>query len=221
MIKRILVGLAGTPYTPSAIRRGVELAQAHGAELTGVTVVDTTKLDIVGPVPIGAKEAADELREHRHRVAAEHVEQFISQFEQACHEANVSHQVFREEGDAFRLMLSYCRYHDLTVFGLRSVFEYFFEDVDSGQLLCRLICGGVRPILAEATEYRPVQRVLVAYSGSIESAKTLKQFVQLRVWPEATLRIVGFGGRPEDDARRLEEAAHYCHLHGFRSETEY
>jgi nucleotide-binding universal stress UspA family protein len=40
MIKRILVGLGGTPYTPFAIPRSIELAQQHGAELTGVTVVD-------------------------------------------------------------------------------------------------------------------------------------------------------------------------------------
>ena len=35
MIKRILVGLAGTPYTDTAIRRAVELAKVHEAELTG------------------------------------------------------------------------------------------------------------------------------------------------------------------------------------------
>ena len=58
MIKRILVGLAGTPYTDTAIRRAVELAKAHEAEVTGVTVVDVQKLSMVGPVPIGAEVAA-------------------------------------------------------------------------------------------------------------------------------------------------------------------
>ncbi len=101
MIKRILVGLAGTPYTGVAIRRGVELAQAHGAELTGVTAVDVKKLSKVGPVPIGADGAAKELREHRLSVASEHVDQFIAQFEDACASANVRHSVLREEGDAF------------------------------------------------------------------------------------------------------------------------
>ena len=37
----------------TAIQRAIELARAHGAELTGFTAVDMRKLDIVGPVPIG------------------------------------------------------------------------------------------------------------------------------------------------------------------------
>jgi nucleotide-binding universal stress UspA family protein len=41
MMKRILVGLARTTYTPVAIERTVTLARAHDAEVTGVTVLDT------------------------------------------------------------------------------------------------------------------------------------------------------------------------------------
>jgi nucleotide-binding universal stress UspA family protein len=221
MIKRILVGLCGTPYTDTAIRRAVELAQVHGAEVTGVTAVDVQKLDIVGPVPIGADGAAEELREHRRHVASEHVDEFIAKFEDACSKENVSHRVLREEGDAFRLMLSLCRYHDLTILGLRSVFEYFFEDVDSGQLLYRLVCCGVRPMLAVSTKYRPVRRVLVAYNGSVGSAKTLKQFVQARLWPEAAMRIVTFGGGDGDDPNRLQDAAEYCRAHGLAPEIDH
>ena len=38
MIKRVLVGLAGTPYTPVAIQQAITIAQANSAEVTGVTV---------------------------------------------------------------------------------------------------------------------------------------------------------------------------------------
>ena len=44
MIKRILVGLAGTNYTPTAIQRAVTLAREHSADVTGVTVVDRRRL---------------------------------------------------------------------------------------------------------------------------------------------------------------------------------
>ena len=53
MIKRILLGLGGTPFTDVAIQRVVELAKAHDALITGVTVVDTQQLSQVGPVPLG------------------------------------------------------------------------------------------------------------------------------------------------------------------------
>ncbi len=40
MIKRILVGLGGTPFTPAAICYAVELAQVHQTEVPGITVID-------------------------------------------------------------------------------------------------------------------------------------------------------------------------------------
>ena len=122
MTKRILVGLAGTSYSDAAIQQAVDLARSHGAELTGVTVVDTQKLGSVGAAPIGAQESGIQLREHRLQVTSERVEQVIAAFGEACAAENVPHSVHREEGDAFDSMLSYSRYHDLTVFGLRGVF---------------------------------------------------------------------------------------------------
>ena len=219
MIKRILVGLAGTPYTDVAIQQAVELARANHAELTGVTIVDAKRLASIGPVPIGAEDVGIELREHRLQVTSEHVEQVVAAFETACTEAGVPHSVHREEGDAFKLMLSYSRYHDLTVCGLRSIFEYYFEDEESTDLLGRLVGGGVRPILAVAREFRPVRRVLVAYNGSRASAKTLRQFIQLRPWPELTMRIATFAGADEEPEGLLGSAADYCRAHGLDPEV--
>jgi len=48
MIKRILVGLAGTTYTPVAIQRAVSLTQTHVAEVTGVTVLDRRRIRCEG-----------------------------------------------------------------------------------------------------------------------------------------------------------------------------
>ena len=113
------------------------------------------------------------------------------------------YRVVSEEGDAFKLMQAHARYHDLTIFGLRSIFEYYFEDVDSSKLLARLVGGGVRPIMAVSREVRPIRRVLVAYSGSIGSASTLRQLIHMRPWPEAALRIVHFGDGSEEGEKAL------------------
>ena len=84
----------------------------------------------------------------------------------------------------------------------------------------RLVTAGVRPILAVDRGHRPVKKVLIAYSGSMESAKAMKRFVQLRLWPEVQLRVVTFeDGRP--DARRLiTDAADYCRAHRYSAETD-
>ena len=109
MIKRILVGLSGTEYTPSAVRRGVELAQAHDAELGGVSVIDYDRLSRVGPVPLGAGHYAKELREQRVEQARGRMEQAIARFADECSAAGVKHQVYREEGEPFSQMISLAR----------------------------------------------------------------------------------------------------------------
>ena len=58
MIKRILVALSGTPYSASATQHALQLAEAHGAEVTGVTLVNHDALDAREPVPIGGGAAA-------------------------------------------------------------------------------------------------------------------------------------------------------------------
>ncbi len=63
MIKRILVGLGGTPFTAAATQWATELGDLHQAQLTGVTIVNTKKLEKVGPVPAGAAAYAQRMRE--------------------------------------------------------------------------------------------------------------------------------------------------------------
>lgn len=220
MIKRLLVGLGGTRYTQTAVRYAVELAQKFDAAVTGVTVLDLTRIEAVGSVPLGAGEAARELREYRLEVTRRNIEEDIAEFIRACREASVVYHVHQEVGDPFDAFIDCARYHDLMIFGLRGIFEY---DVvpDPPETLARLVRSGVRPLLAVSDCYRAIRRVLICYSGSMESAKTMKRFVELRLWPEAEVRIVTFD-RPEGEAQELlADAAAYCRAHGFEAQTEY
>ncbi len=220
MSKRILVALSGTPYTDAAIRHALELARAHKTEVTGVTDVDLAKLANVGPIPVGAGAAAHELVEHRLQLTEQHVEESIGSYETACEKAGIPCRVVRETGDPFDKLISQWRYHDLTVAGLRGLFEYGVVH-NPDDMLISLIAKGVRPILAVAREYRPIKRVLVAYGGSMESAKALKQFVQSHLWAKITLKIVSFD-MPRDKAEDLlRDAAGYCLVHGYKAETEH
>ena len=117
MIKRILLGIGGTPFTSVAIQRAVELCKIHDAQLTAVTVVDEQRLSQVGAVPAGAGSAAVELREHRLAVTRERIEEAVEVLKTACEESDVQTIIHREQGKPFDLMVNYARYHDLSVFG--------------------------------------------------------------------------------------------------------
>ena len=220
MIKRILVALSGTPFTATATKYALELAKLHKAEVTGVTDVDIAKLMKVGPVPIGGGAAAASLAEHRIHVTEEHVEQAIADFEHACANSRMIHCVDRETGDPFDRLIALWRYHDLTIAGLRGLFEYgVVEKPDD--VLIRLISEGVQPILAVPKAYRPIRKVLVAYNGSMESAKALKQFVQMDLWPDIALQIVCFDMTPRESETLLADASSYCHSHGLAAQTQH
>ncbi|MFO0870238.1 MAG: universal stress protein [Pirellulales bacterium] len=223
MIRRILLGLGGSASARSEIQYAVELADRYGAEVTGVTVVAVDKIDWVGPVPLGAGESAKELRAARQSEAHEHLEKSVELFLEAARAASIRHTVKREERrDAFDLLISEGRYHDLTICGLRGIFEsgYLGEALgEAGETLARLTASGVRPLLAVSPEYRPIRRVLVTYSGSMESAKTLRQFLQLHPFRDIKLQVAVFNHTEEKAARLLAGAEQYCRAHGFAPET--
>ena len=219
MIKRILVALSGTPYTTIAIRHAIELARRHEAELTGVTIANLAAMSSVGPVPIGAGAAAAELVQFRQAVTRQRVEQSIEEFETACRRASMIHAVVREAGDPFEELTSLWRYHDLTILGLRGLFEYGVVHNPSDYLI-QLVRSGVRPLLAVAETYRDVRRVLIAYDGSMHAAKAMKTFVQSQYWGNLTARIICLDTEPEQAAMLLADAGSYCRAHGLDASVE-
>lgn len=218
MIKKILLGLGGTPYTNVAIQRAIELAKRFEAEITGVNAVDVSRLYMAASV--GGDRTAHKMA-GRISLTRERIEEAIGNFEAACITEGIKYHVKqKDKEDPFDLMISLARYHDLMIFGLRSIFEYGISPEEPKDTLARLISAGVRPIIAVSDSFRSIQKVLIAYSGSMESAKTMKRFVQLRLWPEAKLKIVTFQSSENKARQLLYEASEYCRAHGFHVESE-
>jgi nucleotide-binding universal stress UspA family protein len=80
----------------------------------------------------------------------------------------------------------------------------------------RLIAQGMRPLLALPDTVRAVKRVLIAYNGSLESAKAMKQFLQAPLWQAAETHVVCMGAPKtgEDAGLLLAGAADYARDHG-------
>ena len=78
----------------------------------------------------------------------------------------------------------------------------------------------MRPIIAVSEKFQPIQKVLIAYSGSMASAKTMKRFVQMRLWPDVKLKIVTFQSSEDKAQQLLYDASEYCRAHGFHVECD-
>jgi len=95
MIRKVLLGIGGTPFCQAAVRRAVEICQHHDATLTAVTTIDEERLRYVGAVPLGGGGAATMLREHRVSATRELLDQALEQVELICDEAGVTLSVHR------------------------------------------------------------------------------------------------------------------------------
>ena len=219
MIKRILIGLGGTPFTPVAIERAVDLAIRHQARLKAVTVVSPEQICKLGPVPAGAGMHAKRMCKNRLEVTQGQIEESITLLEQRCAQSNVDLSIEWEAGNPFNLIISHARYHDLTIFGLRSLFEYHLVN-EPDKVLLRLLSGGTRPIIAVSEKFRQIKRVMVAYSGSMESANAMQQFVRMKAWPDANLHITHIGDQQSEKKAMIEEVDAYCADHGYAVNTQ-
>lgn len=216
MIKRVVVGVAGTPALQAKIEYTVDLARRHNAEISVLSVVDLDRLSLVGPVPIGAGKYAQDMRKGRIERSHRLDENAIAKFESACTAAKIPVRVIRQEGDPLDVLAAAWRYHDLCVLGARGWFDYDVVPEPQNALL-KLIAGGVRPILTVTVDARPLCKALIAYNGSLESAKAMKQFVQMSLWRDMDVHIVCVG-KPktqEEPQALLDQAAAYCQLYGY------
>ena len=216
MIKAILVGLGDLAYSAAATRYAIELADRHGAFLTAVTLLDPDRLS-PGPIPVGGGEAAHELYEYRLTLSHEVIDQSIEHFESRCRDAGRKYRVVREEGNPFESLVSAARYHDLMVCGLKNLFDHGIVDEPPYELI-KVVENGVRPLVAVPANYREIRRVLLAYSGSPESARAIKRFVSSQLWPDLEYHLVTFGADAVAANELLQAAQWYCETHGFSPE---
>jgi len=218
MIKRVLIGLGGTPYSESQLQYSIDFARRFSAELTGVTVADMAHLVDVGPIPMGAATAAQGLRQHRLETVEHNIETAIEVFRAKCDEVHVRWRIVREAGNPFDELISLSRYHDLTILGLKGLFEYGVLP-NAHAYIGRLVANSVRPVLAVADEFRKINKVFIAYNGSMESAKAMKSFAQMALWPNAKVMVACYDMKDSKAAPLVRDAKAYLELFGNSVET--
>lgn len=220
MIKRILAGVCDPQYTVSISYYARELAQRFGAEVTAIAVTDMKRLRNMGSVAIGAGGFVKELVDQRVEDSEASVNQSLDILTRRLDEANIPCRIVKASGDPYDALSDASRYHDLMLFGLRGLFEHGVIEEPPTELI-RIVESGARPILAVGPEYREVNRVLIAYSGSVESAKTIRNYAHLNLWPDSQIKVVHFGKPGHEGPALLTDARDYLHAHGLSAEIEF
>lgn len=214
MIKRILVVLGGSQFMDSVIQTAIKLASRHGATLTGCAVVDASLVDTGEAVPVGGGAAGKEAREQRMALARTGALEAMHRFEEACQAARIEHSIQTLEGDCVEVLRRAWRFQDVGLIGIREIFDYGAVTHDP-DIVVKLINGGVRPLIAVDSRGTNMERVLVAFNGSFESCKALKQWLIVHANKDVAVRVLTCGDECSEED--LERAGAYVQDHDIKS----
>ena len=86
------------------------------------------------------------------------------------------------------------------------------------QAVRRVARHGACPLLLVPADLREIHRVMIACSGSNASAAALRQFAQLRIWPEAEIEVVSLADDTQETTAVLHAAGEYLCAHGISAQ---
>ncbi len=207
MLKRLVLALSDNPAAEGAIALAADLAASNGATITAVPFIDPMLYRAGDAGIVHPGEALRRAQQSPVDVTPSRVNAMTERLAAACQHVNFRIAPLVE--NPFDEVKELWRYHDGLVVGLHGAYDPSLV-ADSVDLIKDLIRRGIRPIFAAPATWRPVRRVLVAYSGSLESAKAMKRFVQMWPWPNADLHVACFGQPAATAKQLLADAIDYC-----------
>ena len=223
-IQKIMVPLDPSDYAKAATIRACLVAKSHDASLTGTTVLDSPGIRAhmapVDPyIPVVIEDSIREFVDH----AKEQIATMRKEFASTCDEHKVEHTEPKMEGVPASQIIEASALHDLVVIGLRTFF-HFETSLKPGDSLASILRRTVTPILAVPAENpeKPFSRALIAYDGSMNASRTLREFVAFAAPYDFAITVIIADPDERQSLWHLEEATSYLRAHGIENfETQH
>ncbi len=219
MIKKILLSIPQAPANSSETALALDLASHHGAEITGFTTVDTEHIAMQVPKAIGYYSYHIKEIEILIEAAQADADGAMNALKVACDENKVKFRPASALSSEGSLSLaSVWRFHDVCVVPT-NLWVPGASQLASTESILQLVAMGLRPLIAvprTIPNARP-SKVLVALSGSLESAKALKHFIQLQLYPGIPVHLVAIGDPKSGESCQelMDQASDFLKAHGY------
>jgi nucleotide-binding universal stress UspA family protein len=218
MLRSLLVALDETPAGEAAIEFAVRLAAAHRATARGVAVVDVGFLTAPEPGRAGAMFYKERRDAARLKEAHARDKRMTAVFVERCASASVAATASEFEGDPLATLRMAANAHDAIVLGRDSDLHGEASD-GCATTVRRLLKETPRPLIIVPADAQAAKRALVAYDGSIPSARALQLFGLLGAAHGLEVHVLAIHPDLAIACARAAEAAAYLGLHGTRSEA--
>jgi nucleotide-binding universal stress UspA family protein len=221
MIKRILVPLDPSPYSEAALEWAIFMAKRHGAEVSGLVILDFPGIKkSIGPVPLGGSFYAERLQQSRVEEAKKRINSLLTRFIEKCETAKVGHSEERGQGVPSDSILKRSIYFDAVVMGMRTRFR-FGMDEKHGDSLERVLDHSITPLYCIPQGVRlpegPSRKMsaLILFNGSLASGHALQRFAQLARPEKSEVILFASADDREEAMGYLDKAESYLRRHSF------
>lgn len=179
MIRNLLVALDPDEDTPLAIDYACKIAHIHNASVTGITVVDTRRIEKQSAGGgIGSMHYAEKLKEKWTEQTRSVARKLIADFKDASEEAHIEANYLIKEGRPADIIVEEMKFHDLLVIGNVPHFFYVHPN-EKTTTLDQIVKTGVGPVVVVPGKQIESKNVLIAFDGSAASARSMQRFCQL------------------------------------------
>jgi nucleotide-binding universal stress UspA family protein len=210
MLTSMLLLMEGAEQSGPVIRCGVSLARDAEARVRGLTLVDTRAVphpqDCEVAVYVTTATTRQSLAERLHEGAR-------AELSKACLAANLNFDVRRLAGDPLEVLPQEARFHDLVVTSLgggdHRLPTQATMRLSTGDLIA-LLKLGVQPLLVLPPKQEAIKRVLLVYDGSEVAGRTIRSYMNLRVFRGAECRLLAIGSDESTAQSSMMEMADYC-----------
>jgi nucleotide-binding universal stress UspA family protein len=222
MLARILIGLDVPNHVNPLTDLGIRWAKQFGATLVGLGIVDEPGIRAIEPAwPVGGKPGRDPIYymgyEARladvHRQADEVLEQFATQ----CIEKGVAHAEVKAVGSPHERIAEEAQSCDLILLARGSHFRFIAGDVEGNETLKRVLKDAPRPIVNVPAKIDAGDSIVVAYDGSLQSARALASFQASGLGESGKVHVVSIDASANEAARRCERARAFLSYHNLES----
>ncbi|MBX3437734.1 MAG: universal stress protein [Planctomycetaceae bacterium] len=210
MLKSLLFHVDSEDRMPCGVQTVVELARTHRARVRGLTIVDTRRVAQVAASCESAVYAVMEAERLERR--AERQDTAITELAMSCLSAGVDFDVRRLRGDLMELLPREARFYDLVATSCPGPSEA--NDRDADWNLCvrditELALRGAQPLLVLRGAGQRLERILLAYDGTLPAERAIKSFLYQQLFPQAEIRLLGIGRTEQAAKDRLQEMAEF------------
>jgi nucleotide-binding universal stress UspA family protein len=220
MIKKILVVLDADSDTAVAIRYATEIAKRFDASVTGLAVVD------LGSISSGSKGGgigsfyyAEKLREKLTAETRVKARELIETFESTVADAGIKHVEMVQEGVPVQRIVEDMKYHDLLVIGRDPHLFYVHPKKETPDTLASVVKATVSPSIVVSDSYTTIRRLVVAYDGSLASARTVRDYAYLKPFgPDVSVHLINVYDKDSSESElMLSLLKGYLAAHGIEA----